>query len=1150
MLEKSDREILEVVRFLSSRGLEAGYLVPTDTGLEKSIMDAHAQLSGYLRRSGLHDYAQQPKGTEAKAIVKTWIVKHDSIIETKSSLYRPETKSGDPRIWIYDLAKHVASGNLLALFAHESELYVVNASAEGLLESASGPSSPFSHVLDLLTAAKNKPLDDRFSEWNLRLLRSFFSEASRGEEVFLRVDKEFLDQIGQDIGGDAGFMDAVRVGPSWTNPGSSLPMRVRALVDYRKLPTKSYKNPGDFDPTYRGFHAPAYLPYLAALIRNDAENETSYYANIKRELQLTHEFGPNEMRQVESAWADLQEWTQKTSGRFGLFKLRRLGGYQLIGVPRSQSILKPSDIDDLPLVFVQSQVRAGQELSDQNLARILDESRATLRIFTKGFQRALNNPAFEQPIRAAITAAYADWDGTLPAKKTSRTSSGVNQRMDETSGASVGLCLSVTREEPLELSPHWWLPALQDSGSFKLAQNGTTWDGAFAGTEGAVTNLVTEKASLVWKIAEGACEKAIPFTIECFASDGSEPTKASLDLREKQLWILSPAFDGPTGNVELRESDLPASGQAYLLAPPRNASRLTGYLEREKPQHSIINASGVPKDWILICLHECASLTSDQRCLPDGEDAHPKPRAIRFIGGRSVKRGYSRMYLPYDLPAIELDAPTGARLECPDGVRLIEEQASPARGTSPSLQFKPRKRFKIELVRSNSASYEIRAQKDGETLSQAKLRIVGLGGESVETSESFSLDSLGNPMASNEGLSGVLPPPELDVPAFDPASQDFFEVSTSEIGTLASLVSYQSGAREYFLDSLAQSGSIEYGVARDQILRLQQDAGEAIDPPLFLLDLRSRGHLEISVTNKGHMSRIHAVAPAIYELPISSAGKPAYGATGTLRLSHWSQLAAESGAWSAYRVRVGHSSRMAIRLLADARDPVELACEKLGFRFSRSPAVAIAEWSAPVDRVQSETFRNPMESIGNAQEGAMRFNASKGLFTAKPASADYEQLWKVRDLDTGMDNIYVLHSQGRFAFVRDRRWGIWIAMDAFARWMSKLPSMDGVHPVPVTYSKNDGTLWLPARLNLPFALERALIFCCGDAPEVFDLQPCTEAPSFDRIALTTGRHMPPLSNVNRFYHDMAKGKWLAYRWVPERIASSIASKLGATLDLI
>ena len=1154
MLDKADRDIPGVIRFLAARGLEAGYLVPTETGLAKSIMDAHGQLVGYFRQSGLHDYASQQKGSKAKVHAKTWIVEQGGLVETTTSLYRPETKAGDPRLWIHGLGIYAEPGNLLALLAHDGELYVVNTSVVGMLESADEPASPLSRVFDLLASSKSQPLEDKFSEWNLRLLRSFFSEASRGEEVFLRVDKELLGQIGQDIGGDKGFLGAIRTGPAWAKAGTSLVERSYSLVRQRTNPIvlrpSNYKDPGDLDPIYRGSRAPTYLPYLAALVRNDAEHPNGYYEGLRNDLKLYTAFGSNEMQKMERAWGDLEAWTKQLQGKFGWFKLRILGGYSRIGVARSQSILQQGDVEDLSHAFVDAEVRPGHELTDSDISRILDEARASQRFYSAAFRSALGNAAFEQPIRAATAAAYADWDGTLPARKGNSETGAPHRGSDASSELGMGLCLVVVRQEPLELAPLWSIPPLQDSGRFKLRHSGLSWEGDFNGTEGAASARGPSGGEDIWRIAGQADEGAVQFEIECFASGDPEPTHARLLLPERRLWILTPSFDGLNGDIELREGNLPASGQAYLLAPPRNADRLRDYLQREEPEHSIISAMGLPAGWLLACLQECAALSTEQRLLPDGEDhPHPKPRAIRFVGGRSVRRGYSKMYLPYDLPVVELDAPVAVKIECSQGMRLEEEAASRSPGGKDGMQFRPRPRYKIDLANSNSASYEVKAFSDGDLLGQAKLRIAGLGGELVDTGQPSSLDRFGRPIASRDGLSGVLPPPALGEAALKLPDSVRFNMTTGGIRSLPVQGQGPANARAFFLDSLAQAGSVSYGVARDQLMRLLRDGGEEGEPPLVLLDLRSRGHIEIATTPKGHMSRIHAVAPTIYELPLTSSGKHCFGVTGALRLPQWDRIAGESSVWAAYLGRGDDGAFRSLRLLAEDRDAVRSMCSKLDLGYSSDPAVAIAEWSSDIGSMRDEAFRNPMESIGSARDGAKRFNASTGRFNANPAHVACE-LWKVRDLDTGMDNVYVLSDGGKFAFVRDSRWGVWIAMDAFARWVGGLSGMDGVHPMPITYSGADGTLWLPARISLPFVLERALVFCSGDGPEVFKIQHAGKDPASSRIALSTEEGWPRVLTVNRFYDGMAKGRWLAYRSVPKPVATLVAQKLGAKLDEI
>ena len=157
MLQKADRPIEGVIRAFAARGVEAAFLVPTDTGLGKSIMDAHGQLRDYLRREGLHDYAAQAQGPASKKVVRAWHLGAAGRVEAKASLYRPETKEGDPRIWVTGLPRHARAGNLLAIFAHAGELYVANASAPGVVESLDDPSSPLGRLVREIALAKGGP---------------------------------------------------------------------------------------------------------------------------------------------------------------------------------------------------------------------------------------------------------------------------------------------------------------------------------------------------------------------------------------------------------------------------------------------------------------------------------------------------------------------------------------------------------------------------------------------------------------------------------------------------------------------------------------------------------------------------------------------------------------------------------------------------------------------------------------------------------------------------------------------------------------------------------------------------------------------------------------------------------------------------------
>ncbi len=150
-LEQADRPVAEVIGTFAAHWLEVGLLVPTATGLQKSIMDAHASLRDYLRQRHVHDYGEQSQGQDAKKVIKAWLVTRDGLQETKASLYRPTTKTGDPRIWFSGLPGYAQPGNVLAILAGDGGLYVVNASDLALIKSAGDAKTPLGALLARLS---------------------------------------------------------------------------------------------------------------------------------------------------------------------------------------------------------------------------------------------------------------------------------------------------------------------------------------------------------------------------------------------------------------------------------------------------------------------------------------------------------------------------------------------------------------------------------------------------------------------------------------------------------------------------------------------------------------------------------------------------------------------------------------------------------------------------------------------------------------------------------------------------------------------------------------------------------------------------------------------------------------------------------------
>jgi hypothetical protein len=114
------------IKLLTREGIEMAFIMPTTTGLEKSIMDATTPFRLFLYQRGIHDYETQEQGPEHKQIVRSHIVRDYEVISSQASLYRPVTKKGDPRIWFTGLKNHANPNDILGIFASGGELYVLN----------------------------------------------------------------------------------------------------------------------------------------------------------------------------------------------------------------------------------------------------------------------------------------------------------------------------------------------------------------------------------------------------------------------------------------------------------------------------------------------------------------------------------------------------------------------------------------------------------------------------------------------------------------------------------------------------------------------------------------------------------------------------------------------------------------------------------------------------------------------------------------------------------------------------------------------------------------------------------------------------------------------------------------------------------------
>lgn len=122
-LTKHEKNNLAVIRKCTT---DIAFLYLTPTGLKKSILDAILPVRTLLKVAGLHDYGLQSQGPSSKVMMEAQFMYGPKVKKVSASMYRPVTKMGDPRIWFSRLPDLAKPNDVLGIFVHRGQLYVVN----------------------------------------------------------------------------------------------------------------------------------------------------------------------------------------------------------------------------------------------------------------------------------------------------------------------------------------------------------------------------------------------------------------------------------------------------------------------------------------------------------------------------------------------------------------------------------------------------------------------------------------------------------------------------------------------------------------------------------------------------------------------------------------------------------------------------------------------------------------------------------------------------------------------------------------------------------------------------------------------------------------------------------------------------------------
>lgn len=203
------------VKLLIDNQVEFTSIQITETGLKKSIFDATAPVRAYFKEKQVHDYDMQHQGPAHKCVIDTYILTEDYHYLTKTSLYRPITKKGDPRLWVNKVrdVEFLRANDIFALIAHKGLLYAVNLSTVNIPKVFQSPI--------------NTPLKDL-------ILKISKAKASISEELLGLIKDRMTDWMPAEILADTGIGRTVET-------VLGIDMNASQAPDYKGIELKSHR---------------------------------------------------------------------------------------------------------------------------------------------------------------------------------------------------------------------------------------------------------------------------------------------------------------------------------------------------------------------------------------------------------------------------------------------------------------------------------------------------------------------------------------------------------------------------------------------------------------------------------------------------------------------------------------------------------------------------------------------------------------------------------------------------------------------------------------------------------------------------------------------------------------------------------------------
>ena len=994
-----------------------------------------------------------------------------------------------------------------------------------------------------------------FEEWNQGLLDFYFNPLNKGINIRFEVDKEFLDEEFYDLGGSAGFLKAVRIGPAHLNNNN-----------YRGLARKFLELVKPWEDT-RGNQAnmlspPKFMPYLilfcyAWSIGGD-ESPQSYFVRLTqlypnhglKFLTECHLYKNED--QENGVFHDLPNWANLPhpdgmGGRYGFFFPKCLGNSG-VGWPQGQVILSSSRKQRLGYLFQMIGINseAAEDISRQELIGRLRQNEHEARV---AFGNKILELIYENndELINYILGKIKDWDGSIPFTR----GNNIKKRMANCRPLLLVKLngnpkLTLTVENELEKYP---------SGEISFSINNFIYSCPVRRTGSNRPNFKQQAEKTDLDFANSIFEE-----LNCEGSwkNGAEELPVRLAYRKKDFVILQ--VDNSQHLIETNK--LPHIGAVYFILNCKNKEILEAWnilvTDARIRQHSLLQ-DYTKRFRQLSEVSNCQiwCITKIQEVSPDllqppifiGQQ-QSDPIFVKLVGGYRISSIQNKTtYFSWGPPQAHVCIVFNKQIIEAENATIAECKSLES---VPSQGDLLKTETKIYSVIPNAGekfiSLKILEENGGKILQELPVFFNWKDDVKPLSEGSFIIGKLGE-STIGEGLAGVRLSVDNNIGSSDIGQIERFTERIARFKPTSQQVQNYNlpGA---FLTWLADKGGrVPYGVVRDFLASqiITRSFGNASPSPSSELKaLRQLGHIEIETDNYGRFNYVRPLPPSIYALPTKSRDNLFRAAlTGCYTKHQFNGLKSNATrlglSWDSIKqVGGGDYDKIfyfvpfleIIKYNEDQLSLIEDLANSLNIKWIKTPpAFSIFEWAGSLsDWENSLHWNEDATDVGDAKYDTTLFDFSKNvdeIWRADPQlrwfgsnSVGQISLLRWPDPQTNIHHRHQIKKRKNgttsYAFVRQREWGWWFSI------------ISQNNQQGFAYFPNNGRVILPEGADLPHLLSRILTLCSGLAPSYI---PALDFSPDEKVFL------------GQVYSNNVK-LFVQYTDVPFNIAKSVFAKVN------